>query len=565
MAIKHNKTGLVAETYLTYEELSGRRSSPEEFKEELCRFPSELLLRLCSAVSLLVFGWSARFDKRRHDQLAEKLCPLALPHLKARPLGVLFHRQMLLLVAKEALRQGPRTPAPLTAWPDLTRLFTMANDQLDQADKPAAVQAGNLAQLVRRYLPVSEFQLHQPAIRLSRPYVMLSKLAELTPEGATRFNIPQMFEEASGLSPDVYFPLVMGCMAKYLPLSAEDLFKSPQAFALRLDWFSRTRLDKAKLERFLADVSADYDEFQELLRRFDRGLSDFTIFRERPIVRLGGEYYPVDLAFLAAKSESAFFWRSHDSLPSSERGAFHAFWGELFERYMHRLLKQSADGSLNRYYASPRYAVGNEQVCDGILLCKDSTAVFFEFKGSMFRADAKWGSNSAVLERELQAKLVEGKDGEPKGVKQLANAISNVFRDWRAVAGVNLARVDKVYPVLVTYDEIGDAWFLGSYLNEWFRRAVNGKNISATVTPLFCMSADCLEGLAGVLNSVPLSSILEARYKQDKSLKLPFWLPNNAALKGVKWAAPATLAEASEELGREAERLFPNSLPPYQA
>ena len=107
MAIKHNKTGLVAETYLTYEELSGRRSSPEEFKQELCRFPSDRLLRVCSAVSLLLFGWSARFDKRRHDQLAEKLCPLALPHLKARPLGANFR----VYIASEPLRW-----AELSGW-----------------------------------------------------------------------------------------------------------------------------------------------------------------------------------------------------------------------------------------------------------------------------------------------------------------------------------------------------------------------------------------------------------------------------------------------------------------
>ncbi len=342
MALKHNKTGLVAGPYLTYEELSGRRSSPEEFKEELCRFPSDRLLRVCSAVSLLLFGSSTRFDKKRHDQLAEKLCPSALPHLKARPLGVLFHRQMLLLVAKEALRQGPRTPAPLTAWPDLTRLFTMANDQLATAQDPTAEGTQNTVELISRFLPVSEFQFHRPAIRLSRAYVMLGKLAELVPDKSKQFNIPRMFEEKTGLPPDIYFPLVMACMAKYLPLGADDLFKSPEAFALRLDWFSPTNLDKARIECFLSDVSADYDEFQELLRRFDRGLSDFTIFRERPIVRLGGEYYPVDLAFLAAKSESAFFWRSHDSLPSSERGGLSRFLG----------------GTLRALHASAAEAVG---------------------------------------------------------------------------------------------------------------------------------------------------------------------------------------------------------------
>lgn len=61
----------------------------------------------------------------------------------------------------------------------------------------------------------------------------------------------------------------------------------------------------------------------------------------------------------------------------------------MFERYLHQLLKQSVDGQINRYYESPRYSNRDEEVCDGIMVCKGYAAVFLEFKGSMFRADAK--------------------------------------------------------------------------------------------------------------------------------------------------------------------------------
>jgi hypothetical protein len=230
-------------------------------------------------------------------------------------------------------------------------------------------------------------------------------------------------------------------------------------------------------------------------------------------LRLGDCIYPIDFGFLAAKSESALFWRAQNSLPPDQRESFHAFWGATFEHNMHRLLKQSVDGQINRYYESPRYANRDEEVCDGIMVRKGYAAVFLEFKGSMFRADAKWGGNANVLERELWTKLVGEDGGDLKGVTQLANAISNVFGHQQSLIGLDLGSVTTVYPTLITYGEIGDAWFLTSYLNEIFRKALNKKKMRARITPLFCMSEDHLEAFAHALNGVALSDILQARYK----------------------------------------------------
>ena len=59
----------------------------------------------------------------------------------------------------------------------------------------------------------------------------------------------------------------------------------------------------------------------------------------------------------------------------------------------------------------------------------------------------------------------------------------------------------------------GTAWFLTSYLNEVFRKALNTKKMRARITPLFCMSGDHLEAFAHALNGVALSDILQVRYK----------------------------------------------------
>jgi hypothetical protein len=72
------------------------------------------------------------------------------------------------------------------------------------------------------------------------------------------------------------------------------------------------------------------------------------------------------------------------------------------------------------------------------------------------------------------------------------------------------------------------------------------------------MSVDHFEAFAGALRTVSLSDILEARYRQDRKLQMPFLLPNNEALKGTGFAAAPTIEEAGEELTSYARRLFEN-------
>jgi hypothetical protein len=548
---------MIVETYLTYEEMSGRRSTFDEFRAELSRFPSDVILRACSALNILLFGWSRHFDKDLHDRIVRILCPAAWEVINRNALKVVLHRQVLLLVAKEALRIGPHSVPSPPLIPDMTRLFTMANDQL--AGGPTEEGARTTIELISRFMSVSEFQFAHPAIRLSRPFVMLAKFAELMPDEGKQFHIPEMFEKATGMSPEVYFPLVMGCMTKYVNFGLEQFMPSSPDFALGFEWFNATNLSKEQLELFFTDLSGDHDEFHELFKRLDRGVSDFSIFRERPIVRLGDRFLPIDFSFLVAKSESAFFWRAQSSVPNRERENFHAFWGALFEQYMHRMLKQAVDQKISRYFASPCYVDRpSDQACDGIMLCK-GYAVFIEFKGSMFRADAKWSGDTALLEREIRTKLVGEDDGDRKGVRQLANAISEVFGHKRVLIGVDLSGISKVYPVVVTYDEIGDAWFLAKYLNEELKKVVNRRKLRVKITPTFSMSADQLERLAGTFKSIAFTDILDGRYKQEPSLKMPFGLPNNPAFKDLKKLEPAaTVDEGAAELMREATRLFPN-------
>ena len=57
------------------------------------------------------------------------MSPASAAAIKSNPARVLFHRQQLLFIAKEALRLACDTAPPLPLGIDLSDLFTMANDQ----------------------------------------------------------------------------------------------------------------------------------------------------------------------------------------------------------------------------------------------------------------------------------------------------------------------------------------------------------------------------------------------------------------------------------------------------
>src|SRR5437899_13071431 len=88
------------------------------------------------------------------------------------------------------------------------------------------------------------------------------------------------------------------------------------------------------------------------------------------------------------------------------------------------------------------------------------------------------------LGKEIEKKLV-GTDDEPKGIRQLKNALS-VFRKNapEKVKDVDLRRITKIMPVIVTRDDIGSYLGMNKYLNIRFREVLGKekKQIKATVT-----------------------------------------------------------------------------------
>jgi hypothetical protein len=188
-------------------------------------------------------------------------------------------------------------------------------------------------------------------------------------------------------------------------------------------------------------------------------------------------------------------------------------------------------------------------VCDGLVLCAEA-AIFIECKGSTFTARSKYTNDPEELRQEIEKKLV-GTDDEPKGIRQLKNAVVSVFRQDspEKINGVDLRRITKIMPVIVTRDDIGSYLDMNRYLNIRFR-AVLGKEkkkIKATVTPVFLMSAGNLEDISPYLTDVPLSDILEQRYRADPELRGGFWSVEIPSLKNLGPRRSLLLTRAVED------------------
>lgn len=228
----------------------------------------------------------------------------------------------------------------------------------------------------------------------------------------------------------------------------------------------------------------------------------------------------VDFAFLAEKFETCPFWVVHDSIgDKAGKDGLHAFWGGVFEKYACDALQGSIVRPINVLYESPTFVDKVKgQVCDAIIVCDDAAALL-EIKGSTFSSRAKYAADYTLLKNELDNKLVGNAEGAPKAVNQLRRSIELICNPEgpEPIEHVDLRRIHTLFPVVVTRDDIGSTLGVNAFLQTRFEANINRKKMQKTVTPLFCLNAEDLERLTAYLNDTPLTSLLEAHYRANRS------------------------------------------------
>lgn len=529
------------EMYLTYAEFNrGIAATAEEFQRELAKYRREDIVRFCIFANNAIYGLGPDPSMAAHDEVVRNACPLeTLPvevaaKLRKRPL---FERQHLLFVAKRALQICKTDGAPLLQGWSLARLFLMANDQnIDHPVNRLSVEKKDTLSLLANFIPVVEAnRLFTFQFKFTRPLLILNKILPMCGDAAP-FALRKLFAEATGMAPEDYFGLIFAAFTACSSFKFGDLERLQESLGITPDFIVAPKIPRSEIERFLLDISSDADGYEQALKSFDRGLFDFTVFKEKPMFRNGERFYPVDLHFLGARCESALYWKCLERLAGKDGDRFRSFWGDLFQDYLDWVLNRGVDGNRNKFFAGPKFEKSMEEVSDGVVVC-GSSAVLMEYKGGLFAASAKYDGDLESLKTDLEKKFV-GTSKARKGVLQLINSIEEMFSAKRPVDGVDFSQVTKIYPVLVIHDDIGGAWMMNTYLNERFKALSGGKfrhlrnanGSKVTVTPLFCITADHLEIISESLGEHRFVDILDARYRADKQLRMAFLTGGNSVI-----------------------------------
>ncbi len=165
------------------------------------------------------------------------------------------------------------------------------------------------------------------------------------------------------------------------------------------------------------------------------------------------------------------------------------------------------------------------------------------------------------MRREIERKFVVGDKNGIKGVGQLANAIQKLFGVKKADIGdgIDLSGIKRVYPVLIAYDDIAGTLLINHYLNRRFQDIMNKHPLieNVEIRPLVCLSCENVESFSDRLGSLRFCDILEARCREDPSLKMPLqMLRLRTVFPGRHRVLPMVMKSALDDLAAGAARMF---------
>jgi len=544
---------MILSTYATFEQMHGRKSSEQELIEKLSPFSRESVVSLCSYISMLLKLWERNiFDLNRYDHLIS----CAFEDIRGSWYKIsarfpepefVFHRRQLLFITKLAILNCPEIGLDVWKAPPgyFGTILLMASDHFhyDLFHSAQIDEIDSIKRLFTEFISVNESAAFITEFKIIRSHLMLKHSCRLAnhPEF---IDIPTKFRKAKGLCLDDYQSLCFGLFAKCATLSLESFQRGAAAFTFNRKDFETMAIDKNSAALFLEEISATPEFLSTRIKKKDYGANDLTELRRRPFYSGHHGRFPIDLLFLVEKFESGPYWAIND-ISTAMGDRLRRFWGVVFETYMNELLRDSLKNTEALFVPDPRRTDDpSSQICDSIVLHGESL-VLLEYKANMFRADNKYSGNFGLLGDEIETKLVHNKsEGKKKGVEQLASAVLQIFegRTKNIISGVDLSRVTRVYPLLITLDGIGSNLLMSKLLNYYFDRFMEQRTcIQIEVKPLLCTDVETIEDISACFSKMSLAGFLD------------YWLSNDPKLLASLGAhtVPGLVGQRNERMAKE--------------
>jgi len=516
--------------YATFEVMHGRKASLEELVERLRPFSRWSIIYACATVGMILKLWQrGDWDRTHYGLLINAFFePLRgdwyrLCAREGEP-ELVFHRRQLLLIMKLAIEHCAEVGADLfDAIPGyFGTILLMANDQFHYglypfAEQDQADEWDKVVRMLAELVPVNEYAGCRIENRLIRSHLMMTKYTERLCSHPDFINVANIYEELTGVSLQDHEALTFALFTRCSMVTLDGLRTNSLLAVIKPGNFSNTAIDEKTVITFLGDLASTPNTFKAELRNARRlhrehGTNDFTLFRKKPLVKEALGMVPVDMIFVMDKFEAGPYWRVNDT--NKENGdRLRRFWGPVFEAYVNDQLLAAPCAPQACFVPDPRWSgEPNAQVCDGMFVDGESL-VLLEYKASMFTAHSKYSGDYLHLKDEIVQKFVcEENENRKKGVKQLADAVVRLTNNDRALAikGVDLSSVKRIYPLLVTLDDLGSTLLISRFLNAYFEKYLARESYSKEmVKPLLCTDIESLETILPFFDVWPLSTFLQ--------------------------------------------------------
>lgn len=528
------RTGVQFIVVRAYSEVIGKPRSSVEFWEDLVTTQLPPAVVALSAINILIERFAPQLDLEA--ALSEKFLNPSLrshvePHtpgpkpdyrLIFNRLGVLTALKGLIGVAKNARERESYDDHNIGV------LIMRGNDFITTRKLRESDKAVEELDLANELLPI--WELINPrniAYGLARTHLLITRYMT-APDSIVstlrdRIALNPTELRYNGVSLEDFIAITFGLYSHVQNMSPPQLLNGLIHCAIDSGTFlASTGFPQEIFNTFLRNRSISLDGLrQEITQRkpwerdhcidmieSDVFATDFLAFRKHPIIDLeNGKHLIIDIQFVAEMLFTGLFFEIFFSLDPEHREDFLSLWGRLFELYLWGLLEDFYPPQAEILRTDVKFGKGQIDA----LLDFGTYVVVLEFKFFLLLHDVKYSRDRDRFAQELRLKLVENEKGQPKALRQLAQAVQAI-RTGKVRTALNQDK--PVYPVVIVYESSLESFGINSFLNSEFQTIHTATDGDAYVRPLTVMSVQELETLLPqtAAGHVSWNEILEARF-----------------------------------------------------
>ena len=357
---------------------------------------------------------------------------------------------------------------------------------------------------------------------------------------------------ASGVTPEEQRVLGFGLSATTNTFVTEP--PTPRIEARHLDGLL-TKLGLANLPRDVPIISASRAELRASFNALgggDTALSwEFRPFKSTPFLRFAnGDLLLLAMPWVLSWLGEGFHYRALTYAQAQGQAdvmRYSRFMGEAVEQYALDLAHAAVDG-LATVLGEQRYGKGGGKRTSDVVVVSGKDLILFEVHARRVTASAMaTGELAEVLDEVSKLTIVK--------VDQVAGCIDALLDGTATLPGVDLASIERIWPVVVSVGHLMQTQPVWQYVCETVKAETTNTLAKTRVQPLQLLDIADYEKLLGIVESgTSLPAILARKVAGSfRERDLAAWLHGDSAAPSDA-ARPSVLEKRWEAMGTQVQR-----------